>query len=187
VLKSFFAYDPAFRGGVRVAAGDFNRDGFADIVTGAGPGGGPHVQVLSGRDGHSLLSFFAYDAFFRGGVYVAAGDVDRDSVPDLVTGAGEGGGPHVKVFSGTTGQTLLSFLGYPVGPTGSSPFAGDTTWTSGVRVAVVGVNGGPADIVVAPGPGRNVRVRALNALTLAEDGTFQATDPAFLGGIFLGN
>ena len=39
VLRSFFAYGSGFSGGVRVAAGDVSVDGFADITTGAGPGG----------------------------------------------------------------------------------------------------------------------------------------------------
>jgi len=42
---SFFAY-PGFTGGVRVAAGDLTGDGLADIVTGVGPGAGPHVKVF---------------------------------------------------------------------------------------------------------------------------------------------
>jgi hypothetical protein len=39
----FMAYDPRFLGGVYVAAGEFDGDGNADIVTGADAGGGPHV------------------------------------------------------------------------------------------------------------------------------------------------
>jgi hypothetical protein len=48
-----------------------NRDGKADIVTGAGPGGGPHVKVLDGGTLGELTSFFAYTPFFTGGVFVS--------------------------------------------------------------------------------------------------------------------
>jgi hypothetical protein len=71
-LASFYAYTTAHRGGVTVAAGDVNGDGRADIITGAGPGGSPHVRVFSGRDLSELASFYAYHPAFTGGVFVAA-------------------------------------------------------------------------------------------------------------------
>ena len=40
-IDRFFAFDASFSGAVRVAAGDVTGDGFADILTGAGAGGGP--------------------------------------------------------------------------------------------------------------------------------------------------
>ena len=65
VVASFFAYDPAFRA-ASVAAADLNGDGEAEIITGAGPGGGPHVRVFSLASGPSteVASFFAYDPAF---------------------------------------------------------------------------------------------------------------------------
>jgi subtilisin family serine protease len=48
-LGSFFAFGD-FNGGVVVAASDVDGDRFADTITGAGPGAGPHVKAVEGRD-----------------------------------------------------------------------------------------------------------------------------------------
>jgi len=126
--NGFFAFDAGFRGGVRVAAGDVTGDGKAELIAAAGPGGGPHVRVFDVNPPNPLAiypyafkaidGFFAFDASFRGGVYVAAGELDGNpATAEVVVGAGEGGGPHVKVYGvGTNGKLNLrtqTFVGGP--------------------------------------------------------------------------
>jgi len=116
LLRSFFSYAPGFQGGVYVASGDVNGDGFADIITGTGSDGATdiasHVKVFSGQTGAELSSFFAYDPSFLGGVRVAAGDLNGDGFADIITGAGPGGSPHVKVFNGSNGSLAQSFFAF---------------------------------------------------------------------------
>jgi hypothetical protein len=72
LIQEFLAYTVGFEGGVRVAVTDVNGDGKADIITGAGPSGGPAVGVFSGLSSTTLDSFYAYDPSFTGGVFVGA-------------------------------------------------------------------------------------------------------------------
>jgi hypothetical protein len=174
-LRSFFAFAPGFVGGVRVAAADLNGDGFAEIIAGAGPGGAPLVNVFDGATGAMTASFTAYGADFRGGVFVSAGDVNGDNVPDFVTGAGEGGGPHVRVVDGATGTELRSF------------FAFDPAFVGGVRVAAGDLNGdGRAEIIAAAGPGGGPHVVVFDGATGIVIASFFAYTPDFIGGVYPG-
>ena len=47
--NKFLAYAPNFKEGVSVSVGDINIDGLADIITGAGPKGAPHVRVYNSQ------------------------------------------------------------------------------------------------------------------------------------------
>jgi hypothetical protein len=159
-LLSVFAFDPAFSGGVRVAAEDLNNDGVDELIAGAGPGGAPHVVVLrnlstgtafGGLDvANPAASFFAFDAGFTGGVYVSAINWNVDSRFDVVVGAGEGGGPQVSIFRNTgtgsgigldTATPLVSFLAFD-----------DPTFTGGVRLGPARLFGGVA-LNLMSGPG----------------------------------
>ncbi len=151
VYSGGFIPYPGFTGGTNVAVGDMNGDGRMDIITGAGPGGGPHVKIFSGL-GHFLQathSFFAYGSTFTGGVRVGVADMDGDRRPDLVTGAGHGGGPHVIVWKtlGTSGtpSVIRSFMAYDQAFRGGVFVAGSDFNADGVGDIVTGAgkDGGP--------------------------------------------
>ena len=175
VSQSFFAFDPNFRGGVFVAVRDINGDSILDIIVGAGAGGGPEVRIFDGRTNSILKSFFAYDASFRGGVSVATLDFNGDGILDLVTGAGPGGAPHVKVFDGATGNIISQWYAY------SLDFLG------GVFVAAGDIgNDGRIEVVTGPGSGSPPLVRVWDPFTATMLAQFYAYAEEFTGGVRVG-
>lgn len=176
LLREFFAYSAAFTGGVFVAAGDVNGDAVADIITGPGAGGGPHVRVFSGANGSIVGEFLAYAPSFTGGVNVAAGDINGDGRADVVTGAGPGAGPHVIAFDGVDlNRVLHSFMAYA------------PSFRGGVSVAAGDTNGdGRADIITGAGAGGGPHVIVRSGVNLAVLQSFFAFAPAFSGGVRVG-
>jgi len=172
-VVEFMAFDPKFTGGVFVAAGDFDFDGTSEIVVAAGAGGGPHVRIFrvtcngGGCHAAETASFYAYDPSFRGGVHVAVQTFQ--SGRHVVTGAGAGGAPHVRVFTAGGVPTGLQFLAF------APEFRG------GVMVSVGA--GGAGDILTGAGPGGGPHVRTFGSDGLSAAYGFYAYEPTFAGGV----
>ena len=158
-----------FQGGSSVAIGNVDSDRDFEILVGAGPGGGPHVQVLE-LNGSVKSSFFPYDLSFTGGVDVAFADIDDNGKAEIVTSPRSNGGPHVKIFD-LMGKELHSFMAY------------DTTFTGGVNITAADVDDEDGDeIITAPGKGGGPHVRIFKPTGEQVSGFF-AYDADFTFGI----
>ncbi|MEK7094940.1 MAG: putative glycoside hydrolase, partial [Patescibacteria group bacterium] len=105
----FFAYTEAFRGGVRLALGDTAGDKHLEIVTGAGPGGGPHIRIFNG-DGRPVAGgFFPYPKSFRGGVNIGVGDLNGDGKAEIIATPGKGAKQTVTSYNANGTPTGVSF------------------------------------------------------------------------------
>ncbi|MBN9520460.1 FG-GAP repeat protein, partial [bacterium] len=186
-VRTVQAFEAAFTGGVFLAVGDVDGDGFADVAASADATGGGRVTVFGGRDGAVLANFFGIgDPDFRGGARVAFGDVNGDGTPDLVVTAGPGGGPRVAVFDGRTlapGATPTRLV--------NDFFALDPALRDGAYVAAGDIDGdGFAEVIVTAGLGGGPRVFAADGRSLVADGSggllpranFFAADPGLRTG-----
>jgi hypothetical protein len=147
---------------VRVAAGNFQIGKAVEIVAAAGPGSAASVKVFAPSTHQVLARYTAFAPSFRGGVFVAAGDVNGDGTDDVVVGQGPGGRSLVRAFSGTTTRVLASAV--VRGP-------------AGVQVGVSDANGdGREDIYAYSQSRRNQSIVVINGATSKPLESFKGTD-----------
>ena len=119
------------------------------VVVAEGRGAEPRIKRLN-KAGTEVNSFLAYNANFRGGVSVTVADVTGDGKEEIITGAGQGGGPQVRVFD-VNGKLLSQFFAY------------DPSDRNGIVVVAGDTNGdGTAEILVSPERGGTGEIRIFN-------------------------
>lgn len=170
------AYENTFRGGVRVATGDINKDGTDDVIVVPGKGRKTDVKIYSGVDGTLLGSFVAFAATYKGGATVDVGDVNNDGWLDVVVGNGPGVIPEVQVWN------VRNSINAPTLIRSIKPL--ETTFRGGMDVGVGDVNGDNfADIVVGRGSGGPATVQIFSGQNGALLKSFNVYAATFKGGI----
>jgi hypothetical protein len=100
----FLAFEPGLRNGAHVTAADLNGDGHAEIIAGAGEGGGPRLTAYSGaalmnNQYQKLSDFFVGETTSRGGLRLTVEDVNDDGVDELFVGPGAGVSGRIRVYA----------------------------------------------------------------------------------------
>lgn len=187
VLADFFAYESSFRNGVFVGAGNIVGLGFAEVVAGAGAGGGPRVRVFDGQQitaalgpgrlpftgaalGDVVADYFAYDPDTRSGVRVAVTTQPALAVipNDIVTAPGPKLGPEIRVWSGAViNAKRTAFTGRETGDKLADFFDGDVSDLSGRFVAAADfTRDGISDIAIGTGADGPARVTVYDGVPL---------------------
>lgn len=107
LLSRFNAYGSGTNG-VQVAAASLHGSFTSQVITAPGPGGLPIIRAFDASTGKKQYEFLAYNASYRGGIRIAAGDFNNDQVPDIVSIPIHCADPLVKVWSDGPGNILKS-------------------------------------------------------------------------------
>lgn len=167
VLAQTMAFEPAFRGGVRVALGDVDADGTAELIAGSGPGRVAEIRVFRQHTSGSTIILtempayrtFPFGTAYTGGIEVSAGDLDGDNRQDLVAAMSRGGGT-VSAFRSVNAADPIQNTPYRTFTPFGARFDGGATVTvadvgtfSQGRLTNAAVADGRMEIVVGSGAG----------------------------------
>jgi len=131
VRSSFFAYQSEYRGGTDIVRVDLDNDGKQEVVIAENN----TISILK-QDKKLLKKFYPYTENYRERISFNVGDLDGDGKLEIVTGTGEKGGPHVRIFDSRGNLKRAGFFAY------------NKNFRGGVNVACGDVDGDGRDEII---------------------------------------
>ena len=166
----FYAFERSYRGGVSAAVGNA-LGGYGAFVAVAPLQGLPVVRLFDARTPETLVLELHPFGGDGDGATVALGDIDGDSVDEIVVGSGPGTTPSVAIYDVVAGGDGSWKAELKL----EAPVFDASYRTGGVRVAAADVNGDNwEDVVVANGPGVRNRIAVLSGQILTEAASARA-------------
>ncbi len=187
----FFAYEPRFRGGVRVYGADVTGDGIPEILTAPGPGRPAEVRVFS-ETGVPLpqYNFFPFGRGYTGGLEIAAGSVTAAGTTQIVAGQSRGG--TARVFNVTpgaatpvAGSPIRQLQPFGAGFRGGVSVATADLGTFSGRTQTSSNPDGITELVFGSGPGMPATVKVYNGVPNRPPviNAFRAIAPGYSRGV----
>lgn len=171
LMANFMAYDKNYRGGVNIACGDVNGDGYEEMITGPGKNLLPEVRIF--QKNKLIKKFIAYDKNYRGGVNVAVGKTEKGTTGKkykIITAPANSGGPHIRIFE-YPGTVVGQFFSY------------SSNYRNGVNVAMADLNNdGYDEIITATRSGGSPHIKSFNTKGVLL-GSFFGFKESYAGGV----
>lgn len=148
----FYAYHPDAKYGFRVAVGDLNDDGKAEIVTAPEKHAKAHVRIFNYIGQPEFTpGFYAYDDLYTG-ADVAVADLNGDKKAEIITVPGDDNPAHVRMFN---------YIGEPVFHPGYYAYGKNVK--TGFHVAAADLNNdGKAEVITSPKQEAPAYIRSFN-------------------------
>ena len=146
LLGAFNAFRKQLHGGPRVILADLDNDGCAEILVGSGRGPTAKMRIFNGRTFQLIKAYQPFGKKFKGGIFLAFGDVDGDGQREIIATADAGWLPMVGIWKNGSDKPMSYFM----------PFSKKTR--TGVRVIAKPVDGGEpgfiekTELMVSSGP-----------------------------------
>jgi hypothetical protein len=144
--NGFFSYIDNFEGSTDILVSDIDNNPSQEEILVNSNG-----IITIYQNGDIYSKFSPYNGNFNGEISFSVEDLNGDGTKEIITGAGAGGGPHVRVFS-KDGESLTG---------GFFAYADD--FKGGVDVTVGNTDGqGGKEIITGPGKGSEPEVRVFS-------------------------